>query len=488
MFDSCHKRCIKILFLQNTLHWTHRIFFSFNNTNVVLWYETRTLAICCRNAVIQVWRTVINTFKGAPLEKTFLEYNRLAPVFYETLAKGANEKSLLILSVFIECPQGMYLLKPNLNKGVLDCFMTLFVDLIFNDRGYCGRFAADAYVAQCRPDDIILILDDVTSCLFLRGFVANFVVLVRGLVEKYLFYFGNFDAIRDVLCAFLKGISRYQIDFKAVINGDGDLPMGLHINFLESVLEKAEKNPCLIFDMLNDLIVTAINLNTSQHLIQIYAQTIFFLYEKQENSKLFRISKHIDFSENYNLHHFSILSLVFSHGSDVTASVEKILLHQLFRKYRDISQIQDPEILTFFATTLPYVFKCAKTPKQKLTIFKLAVHFMVSGDADSEFCKFIATINNTKLTNLMCSVKRFFSYETLVFHLQSEVFEFLVDTSAYVTQLKIDNEASFYSIDTESHSLALPVVKLLLFKCFEGFYANKCMKHRILNKNDSDDI
>lgn len=408
------------------------------------------------------------------MEKAFLEYNRLAPIFYRTLAKAANEKSLLILSVFIECPQGMHLLKPNLDD-ILHPFTSLFVHLVLNETGACGRFAAEAYAAQCRPDFIIFVLYDIIAFSVLRGVIANVVILVRLLLEKYLFYFKNCNGIHRILCIFYNIVRPVSL-FKKFQEIEFDNEF--QIDFLQAALEKTEKNAELIWDTLSKLIIKAINLETkSPHLLQLYTQTIFLLYEKkcQEQTNNFLIFKHTNTSVNYSLHQFAVFSLIFSHGTDFPVSVVNNMLKELFQKYRDILDVQDPEMLSFFASTLHYVYKCARTARQRLTVFKLALIFMANGDTDEEFCKFIASINESNLINLMCSVKKMLSYEHLLYHLHCEnlVFEFLVDASVYISQLTIQNETAFYSVDTESDFLVVPAVKYLLFHCFQEFYINK---------------
>lgn len=360
----------------------------------------------------------------------------------------------------------MHFLKPNFGD-VFGCFEEIFVDLILNDRGYCGRFAAEAYAAQCRPDFIVMVLGDVVGCLKLRGGnrtrIANFVVLVRALVDKYFDYFGDYDGVCVVLDDFMKIIRPYQVSFET-----------LHVDYLSNVLKTVKKDRADdTFDTLNALIAKAINLQTNcNYLLEMYAKTIFLVYEKmpQPQSKLFTLN--IDSSQNYSLYHFSIFSLVFSHGTNCPSTLEKTLLNQLFKKYTEIPNIQDPDMLTFFATTLPYLYKCAKTREQRLVVFKLALFFMVCGETDKQFCEFIATINKSKPTNLMCSVKKMLTYELLCHHLKCEhvVFEFVVYTSVCISQLKNDNETSFYSIDTESDSLALPAVKQIVFQCFRKLF------------------
>lgn len=431
-----------------------------------------------RNAAIQVWRTIVKTFKGAPLDYVFLQYNRLPYIFYRILKKNLNEKTLLILSTFIECQQGVHLLKPNL-ANILNPFTVLFVHLILNETGYCGRFAVAAYAAQCSPDTIIFVLHDLAAFLVLQGdgyrigVLANIVFLVRALVQKYLVYYGEIGPLVKILyvCSnCVRGLNKLLVHDGGLYQNferDGESPIGLQIFWLSIISQKNEIGS----DTLTTLIVKAINLQTQcQYLLQSYVQTIFFLYEKAPPHNKFTLFNLIDTCRNYTLHQFSIFSLLFAHGTDLPSAIQKQLLNKLFQHYRTIINVEDPENLSLFASTLPYVYKCAKTSKQKLIVFKLAIIFMVNGDTDEEFCKFIATIDNSKLTNLMCSVKKFLCYDNLLHHLQCAdlVFEFLVETTVYISRVKSEDVTSFYSIDTESQSLAVSAVKQMLYNCFKS--------------------
>lgn len=455
----------------------------------------------------------MNLFKGASLEKIFLEYNRLPYIFYAALVKNgsvtANEKSLLILSVFIECAQSIYVLKPTLEE-ILNPFTTLFVHLILNGTGFCGRFAAAAYAAQCSPDAITYVLHDVAAFLVLRGnfyriaALTNIVCLVRALAEKYLVYFEADDRFYDIVYVCLHSLRKIneslpyeRVYFPQLVKSsdnrlrlyensaklnvsleetlNNDLPVGLHIYLLSGVRNKTKFS----FDTLTSLIVKAINLQTKcQYLLLSYVQTILFLYEKNHGNykeQKFGLFKNVDAASQYTLYHFAIFSLVFAHGSDLPKKIQRKILQNLFEQYRSILNNEDPENLSLFASTLPYVYKSARTGRQRLVVFKLAVIFMASGDADEEFCKFVAGINNYKLNNFMCSVKMLLRYDNLIRHLRCAdlVFEFLVDTSVYISRMRCENETSFYSVDTESHSLAVSDVKQMLFNCFKDFYVNK---------------
>lgn len=444
-----------------------------------------------RNAVIQVWRTVVKiTFKVASLDYVFLQYNRLPYIFYRMVRKNVNEKTLLILSTFIECEQGVHLLKPNL-VNILNPFTVLFVHLILNETGYCGRFAVAAYAAQCSPDTIIFILHDLAAFLILHGndcrigVLVNIVFLVRALVQKYLVYCGEIGRLVKILyvCSnFMVGLNKLlahggglyrciegknSIELNEFLerHTDEETSIGLQIFLLSVISQKPDVN----FDTLTSLIVKAINLQTDcQYLLQSYVQTIFYLYEKTPQPDKFTLFEQIDTAKNYTLHQFAIISLLFSHGTDFPSAIKKQLLKKLFQHYRAIINVEDPENLALFATTLPYVYKCAKTGRQKLIVFKLAIIFMVNGDTDEDFCKFIAIINNTKLTNLMCSVKTFLCYDNLLHHLQCAdlVFEFLVEASVYISRVNTGDVTSFYSVDTESQSLAVSAVKQMLYNCF----------------------
>lgn len=378
------------------------------------------------------------------------------------------------------------MLKPNLGN-VLNAFEALFVHLILEETGYCGKFAAAAYAAQCSPDTIIFVLHDVVAFSILRqnacGVLANIAFLVRTLVKKYITYFKSIEPLCRILYVYLHSFQNSLLPPCLVKNNThtwlfkndhlyNELSVGAHICLLSSMITKQN------LQELTNLIVQALAVQTkSQYLLQAYVQTIFFLYETTTGIVgNFILFKQIDTTINYSLHHLLIFSLLFSHGTDFPLDVQNMLLKKLFCYCRTILHTEDPENLSLFASTLPYIFKCAQSGRRRLTVFKLATIFMVCGDTDNEFCKFIATSHDSKLTNLMCSVKRFLKYENLIHHLRCAdlVFEFLVEASVYISQLKLESETScFYSVDTESYSLVLPVVQQMLFKCFKDLYFNK---------------
>lgn len=322
--------------------------------------------------------------------------------------------------------------------------MEIFLKFIKQDRSYCGRLAAKAYAAQCDPDLIINVL--ISEIRIVTG---NFVVLYKALIEKYLYYFDN----RDVCRVFEKKVSL-------------KLPV-IDFNYGKVVLA-VQKND---FNTLNTLIITTFNLqNNNKQLLEMYAHAIYLLYEKVCDLKSFKIFEQLKIKTIYSYYHLAVFALVFANENDFPKPIEKCLRKQLFENYNVLpNYIQDPDSLSFFANTLPYLYKCAKKWKEKLIVFRLALFSMMCGETDKEFCKFIAAINNKSVSSFMYSVKELYIYEKLLEHLKTRhaVIKFLIDTSQYFTQLEQIEEA-FYSVDTESNSVSISEIRYLVFKCFQN--------------------
>lgn len=462
---------------------------------------------------------------GAAVERLFLAHRRLPYIFYAAVVRGGrvvvDERCLLVLATFIECQQGMHFLKPDLEK-IVEPFMAIFGHLVLNHAGYHGKFAVAAYTAQCPPQCIISVLQDITAFLGVNGkflpsgILANVTYLMSLLVAKYRTYFKDSDGLAKILCTYencLRKLNFYGsakqlsplnsiyafvpylirkdcktaefhrfwvqemgwVEFTALLKKylNCSLPVRWHVFLLSVSLQKlCQKRPQdqqFAIEVVHVLIANFINLESkSNYLLLSYAQTIFFIYEKIGDFHLDGLNLiEIAHLSRYSLYHFSIFPLIIPQGTGMPAKVSQELFHQ----YRKILLIEDPDTLSFFASTLPFVYSCAKTGAEKSTVFKIAVVLMLCGDTDTEFCKFIASINRSELMNLMCSAREMLSFKNLMRHLNDErlVFQFLVDVSVYVSQSTGESDA-FYSVDTNSQLLPVSAVKRLLFKSFSDLY------------------
>lgn len=470
----------------------------------------------------------------SPLEKIFVVYQKLPYLFYGAMVQSqkvqVNENCLLTLTAFAECHKGIHLLIPNLNT-VIKPFMPLFVHLILTESGFYGKSAIDAFVAQCPPDDILFVLCDIGDLILSRrslrpSILINLIILIDALTVKYKAYFKEDDTLKLTLYVLVKCVSGLNLsgmqELLAVANInlalfnenvvqvnrglpnsnglplflenlglvelnsflqelDNSSPVGLHISILSIIVSKIRNvdDPSRLFTILNTLIIKTISLKKQcDYLMLSYAQTVYFIYETIDTieANVFRVSSHLNSNlSDYSIYHSSIFALLLQHPTDIPSNLQKTIRRHIFSSYRSVLSMQDPETLSFFASTLPYLYSCAKTPTQKSDVLRLSVVFMWCGDADREFRWFVARVTGSEPATVAVSAEKILSYGWLMGELKCAdlVLRFLVDVCAYVTHSRRESGNSFYSADADSDTLSLSFLKMVVMGSFRDCYRNK---------------